>query len=211
MNNIIDYSIGFTDGVEKGKPIFLEKLASTTSDFLNMYIDSAAKSNPQFLHHVYEWYQSGNPDSRLFEIKFNIKGGNILFTSQFKQSQSIANGAREPFYDKANIMENGGNLRIAPKNAQVLAFQINGEDVFTPNPVTIKNPGGRVQGEFENIFDQFFSRYFSQSFLQSSGLIKHLETPSEFSKKLSSGAKQGKSAGISAGYTWVTNAKVGVE
>ena len=166
MNNVIDYSIGFLDGTQKGKNEFLKQLGNMTIEGLKRFIDIQAKLSPGALHHVYEWYKVGSPKGRLYDITMVTKGDSIMFNSSFSQSRTLKKGSSEPFYDKAAIMENGISVTIEPKNAKVLAFQIDGEDVFTPNPVTVDNPGGDdVEGSYEKVFNSFFKNYFSQSFL----------------------------------------------
>jgi hypothetical protein len=109
-------------------------------------------------------------------------------------------------------MENGIPVTIRPKNKSVLAFEDNGEQVFTKQPVTVENPGGdQVQGSYEKVFDSFFRSYFSQIFLRSSGLIDYLESPKAYKNNFKAGSKQGKSKGIQTGYNWILNATIGVE
>ena len=57
MKNIIDYSIGFLDGVQAGKTQFLHNMGIMTVEILKEYIDSNARVNPKALHHIYEWYK----------------------------------------------------------------------------------------------------------------------------------------------------------
>lgn len=211
MNNVVDYSIGFIDGTNKGKVVFLKILGEQTSDILNKYIDASARSNPQFLHHVYEWYKVGSPYARLFDIKFIVSKDTLSFISSFKQSESLKDGSRVPFYDKAKIMEEGMTVVIEPRTRSFLAFEDNGELVFTSDSVVVTNPGGNTEGEYARVFDQFFTKYFTQAFLRSSGLLRHLETPTEFSVGFKEGSKLGKSAGVKRGYRWITDIKVGVE
>lgn len=54
INNIIQYSFGFLDGVQKGKKIFLDRLGKGVVFALGQYIDVQARGNPSALHHVYE-------------------------------------------------------------------------------------------------------------------------------------------------------------
>ena len=211
MNNIVDYSIGFIDGTNKGKTVFLQMLGEEVSDLLGQYIDASARSNPQFLHHVYEWYKVGSPDARLYDIKFVTSKDRLSFISSFKQSQTVKDGSREPFYNKAAIMEEGRTLVIEPRTRSFLAFEDDGELIFTSDAVVVTNPGGKTEGEFARVFDQFFTKYFTQAFLRSSGLLRHLEVPTEFKIGIKKGAKIGKSAGVTAGYKWITDIKVGVE
>ena len=209
MQNIIDYSLGFLDGVKKGKNIFLNKLGNEVIDILKQYIDSSARVSPSTLHHVYEWHETGSPNARLFDINYTISNLGLSFKSTFSQSRSIQNGSREPFYNKANIMETGMSVTIVPKNAQVLRFEVDGEPVYTKNPVTVDNPGGNTQGQFEKVFDSFFSRYFTQAFLRSSGILNELGRPTAYKNNLRSGAKIGRNKGLDTGYRWIANVKVG--
>lgn len=208
MNNIIEYSAGFIDGIELGKKEFLNNLGFAVEDAASSFIDTMAKLDPQRLHHVYEWYRSGSSDARLFDIKYTVSNLGLSFTSEFKQSSTIKNGSRVPFYNKAAIMESGQSVTIAPRESTVLAFDVNGETIFTKNPVTVDNPGGNVQGQYANVFDMFFSRYFSQSFLKVSGLYDYFDNPRVFKDNLRRGKRSGRSQGLTTGYRWVVNAKV---
>jgi hypothetical protein len=107
-------------------------------------------------------------------------------------------------------MEEGIPVTIRPRLAQALAFDDNGETIFTKSPVRVDNPGGtQVEGGFERVFDMFFNRYFSQAFLRVSGVAKYLENPQVYKKDMQAGKKMGKSKGISTGYRWIVNAGVG--
>jgi hypothetical protein len=159
------------------------------------------------MHHVYEWYQTGSPDARLFDISYRVVGPGISFNSSFRQSSSVKAGSNVPFYDKARIMELGIPVTIKPVRSQVLVFEDGAETVFTRNPVTVNNPGGSgVEGGFQKVFDSFFTRYLSQSVLQSSGLVRYLSNPIAYKKNFSRGVKSGRSAGLQAGYRWILGA-----
>lgn len=212
MNNIIDYSLGFLDGVKLGKQKFLKNLGEGTIEVLKQYIDSHAKMNPEMLHHVYEWYQIGSPNARLYDLSFTISNLGLSIKSQFKKSQSLARGSTTPFLNKAQIMELGKTVKVTPKNNGVLAFEDDGESVFTKKEVTIKNPGGdNVAGSYQKVFDEFFNIYFRQSLLRASGLYDYISKPSLYKKNLAAGAKAGRPKGLSTGYTWIANATIGVE
>jgi hypothetical protein len=209
MKNIMDYSIGFMDGVGRGKTQFLENLGKSSIEAIKEYIDSMARVDNQMLHHVYEWSQTGSPDARLFDINYIAKQNGLSMSYTFRQSSSIKNGSKVPFYDKARIMEEGIPVTIKPKAASVLAFDDNGEKIFTKNPVSVDNPGGSmVAGSFEKTFDRFFQIYFSQVFLHSSGIIDYLKNPTVFKKNLNAGKSGGRSTGLSTGYRWIVNAGV---
>jgi hypothetical protein len=210
MNNIVDYSIGFLEGVQKGKTVFLKTMGMQTVELMKQFIDSNARVNPDMLHHIYEWNQVGSPGARLYDISYTTSNLGLSFRSSFSQSTSVKNGSRTPFYDKARIMEEGIPVTIRPKAAQVLAFEDNGETVFTQGPVKVDNPGGtEVQGGFEKVFDMFFNRYFSQAFLRASGVAQYLENPILYKKDMQAGKKMGKAKGVSTGYRWIANAGVG--
>jgi hypothetical protein len=124
-------------------------------------------------------------------------------------SKSVKEGSKVPFYNKAEVMENGIPVIISPVYSSVLVFDDNGEKGFTRKPVRIENPGGKeAQGSFEKVFDQFFDRYFTQAFLQTSKIMQHLSVPDEYYKNWSKAKKSGRAAGIAAGYRWVTQAGV---
>jgi len=210
MNNIVNYSLGFLEGVQRGKTVFLKTLGMETVEIMKEFIDSNARVNPQMLHHVYEWTMTGSPDARLYDISYTTSNLGLSFKSSFSQSRSIKDGSRTPFYDKARIMEEGIPVTIRPKVAQVLAFDDNGETVFTRGPVEILNPGGtEVEGGFEKVFDMFFNKYFSQAFLRTSGVARYLENPQVYKKDMPAGKKMGKAKGLSTGYRWIANAGMG--
>jgi hypothetical protein len=210
MNNIVNYSVGFLEGIQKGKTVFLKTLGLQTVETMKEFIDSNARVNPQMLHHIYEWNQTGSPSARLYDISYTTSNLGLSFRSSFSQSTSIKDGSRTPFYDKARIMEYGIPVTIRPKAAEVLAFDQNGETVFTKGPVQVLNPGGNaVEGGFEKVFDMFFNRYFSQAFLRTSGIAQYLENPVVYKKDMQAGKTMGKTKGLSTGYRWIANAGMG--
>lgn len=209
MKSIIDYSLGYLDGVNAGKTIFFRNMGEQTSVLLGEYIDASSRMDPQGLQHVYEWYQTGSPEGRLFDVSYTVSNLGLSFSSTFKQSNTIKDGSNVPFYNKAKIMEDGIPVTIRPKNSEVLAFEDNGETVFTRSEVRVSDPGGnQAQGQYEKIFDSFFSKYFTQAFLKTSGIQEYLKNPTLYKKNLSSAKRGGKSAGYSTGFKWIANAGV---
>jgi hypothetical protein len=207
MSHIIQYAEGYLEGIQAGKPVMLSKMGKTIKQLLEEYVDSNARVDPQRLHHVYEWYRTGSPEARLFNITSAVYNGGLTIKSTFSQSRSIANGATTPFYDKASIMESGIPITIKPTRSDVLVFNDNGETIFTRNQVTIDNPGGEaVQGSFADIVDTFFDRYLSQSYLLQSGFSAHLKNPIDFKNNLSKGKVGGKAIGRQIGYNWIVKA-----
>lgn len=210
LTNIVNYSFGFLEGAQKGKRIFLNNLGESIIETLANYIDTNARMNTEALHHVYEWYQTGSPAARLFDLNYTISNVGLSVKSSFKQSNSIKANSNVPFYDKARIMENGIPVTITPKKSKVLVFNDGGETVFVSKPVKVNNPGGpNVQGSYQAVFDSFFRNYFTQAFLKSSGLFNYIENPVIYKKNFAAGAKGGKAVGQKAGYTWIINAKIG--
>lgn len=210
MRGLIDYSIGYLQGIERGKTEFFGQLGLSVIEILKEYVDTNARLSPEMLHHVYEWNRTGSPDARLFDINYTISNLGLSFRSTFSQSKSIQAGSKEPFYDKARIMEQGIPVTIKPKTSKVLAFDVDGETVFTPNEVSVERPGGaEAQGGFERTFDTFFERYFTQAFMRSSGLLDYLKSPVLYKKNLKAGIRGGKAIGIETGYRWIVNAGLG--
>ncbi len=210
--NIANYSLGFLEGAQKGKKVFLDNLGRGVIFALGQYVDVEARANKEALHHVYEWYQTGSPQARLFDITYTVSNLGLSLNSTFRQSRTIQQDATTPFYNKAKIMENGIPVVIRPKKNSVLRFYEGGETVFTSKPVTVRNPGGnQVEGSFERIFDEFMTRYFTQAFLRASGISDYISNPVMYKKNLPAGAKQGRPKGVSTGYKWITNAKIEVE
>lgn len=211
MNNVIRYTEGFLEGAQVGKKKFLFILGEKVKEVLEQYIDSNARVNPEALKHVYEWYQNGSPEARLFDIDYTVSNLGLSFKSSFRQSTQIKAGSREPFYNKAKIMENGVGVKIKPKYAKYLAFEVpGGRTVFTKGPVRVNNPGGDdARGGFEKTFDEFFTKYFTQAFLSSSGLLAKFSNPIAYKRDLPLAKRTGRAAGVRSGYRWVANMEIG--
>jgi len=206
INNILNYSTGFLEGVQKGKAALYTSLAPKIAEMASQFIDANAKMSPELLHHIYEWHKIGSPEARLFDIDYQISGAGITFTSSLKQSSSIKQGSNVPFYNKAMIMEQGVGVTIKPKKANVLRFEIDGQEVYTSREVRVENPGGQTQGQFDKVISNFFGVYFRQSFLNSSGLLQYFKFPQDYKKNMSAAKRGGRSLGIKTGYQWVANA-----
>lgn len=208
--NIYRYSVGFLDGVNKGKSKFLANLGLDVVQVLKQYVDAEARSNPKALHHIYEWYQTGSPNARLYDFTYTVSNLGLSFKSNFRQSSTIANNSYVPFYDKARMMEEGSPITISPKKSDKLVFEINGETIFTGNDVTVENPGGDyVAGSFERVVDEFFNMYFRQSFIRSSGLYSYINNPIVYKQNILSGSKNGRPKGVETGFKWIVNARIG--
>lgn len=212
LNNVLNYSLGFIDGAEKAKPIFLDNLGKSVVAVLGQYIDTEAKGNPSALHHVYEWYRTGSPSARLFNITYIVNRSGLSLNSTFSQSRSASANSNTPFYNKARIMENGTPVVIRPTSNKPLVFEDGGQTVYSKKPITVRNPGGdEVLGSFERVFDEFITRYFTQAFLRASGIFDYIKKPTIYKKNFAAGAKTGRQKGISTGFKWLTNARIEVE
>jgi hypothetical protein len=105
-------------------------------------------------------------------------------------------------------MEAGIPVKISPKNSQVLAFNDNGEQVFTKKPVVVNKPGGQaVEGQFESNFENFFSIYLSQSIFDVTG-FDHLKSSRVFKDNIRRGVSGGRSVGLTTGRRWITGSKI---
>lgn len=206
INNIMNYSTGFLEGVHRGKTEFYMSLAPKISELAAQFVDVNARMSPELLHHVYEWQRTGSPEARLFDLDYKVSKVGITFTSSLKQSVSIKEGSNVPFYNKARIMEEGIGVTIKPKRASALRFEIDGTEVYTSREVRVENPGGQTQGQFENVLNNFFGVYFRQSFLNSSGLLQYFKYPQTYKKNMPSAKRGGRSLGLKTGYRWVADA-----
>ncbi len=204
MNNIVAYSEGFLEGVQRGRKTMMENFAGEIKESFREYVDSMARVNPQMLHHVYEWEGVGDPSARLFEINCQVSGDGISASGEFRQSTSVKRGSRVPFFNKAEVMERGMPVTIRPVQAEVLSFKDGIKDVFVKGEVSVQNPGGaETTGGFARTFDEFFGAYFSQVFLLSSNVWQNAGNPVDFARNLNKGKNMGRSAGITAGQVWI--------
>lgn len=212
LTNIVKYSTGFLEGAQSGKKVFLDNMGSRVIEALNRYVDAMARSDREALQHVYEWYQTGSPAARLFDLTYTVSNVGLSVKSSFTQSRSISKDSSTPFYDKARIMELGIPVTIKPKRASALVFEDAGQTVFTKKPITVHNPGGTdAQYGYGMVFDSFFENYFTQAFLKSSGLTDYIANPIVYKKNFAAGARVGKSLGNKVGYAWIINARIGIE
>lgn len=205
LMNVTEYSMGFIEGAQLGKPMLLRNLGTVIKEMLESFIDASARVNPTKLQHVYEWYQSGNPGSRLFNVDVIVSGVGLTFNANFTQSTSIKAGSSVPFYDKAKIMESGNPVTIKPVRAEKLVFDVDGKTVFTKGPVEVSDPGGAAaQDGLSDTFKEFFINYVSQSVFYTAGISEHLRVPREFDLYFPTAKTGGKSAGVSAGIRWIS-------
>jgi hypothetical protein len=210
LKNVTQYSNGFVDGIDMQKIILMNRLGEYVVDLLGKYIDAQARGNPDALHHVYEWGAVGSSGGRLFKMNAAASSNHIVITGNFLPSSSISDTATEPFVDKANIMENGIGITIAPRDSDFLAFEADGMTVFTMNEVYVANPGGDgVAGSFGRVVEDFFGNYFTRMLLKP--FLNELSTAEEFTQFFAQGARSGYSVGVRAGQKYINSAGVAIE
>lgn len=209
MNNVIKYSDGFITETRSSRHRIASKVAKTSINSFYQYLDGLARVHPGMLHHVYEWGEVGNPGSRLYQLKMSISSaGTVRVNSSFLQSTSIPDNGTEPFYDKAEVMEEGQTVVVSEKEAQALFFEVDGEEVFRRGPIVIPNPGGQeVRGSFVKAFNEFYTSYFSQIYLRSINFYKALENPTAYRKNFTAASKShsAKSIGRKSALEWIAS------
>jgi hypothetical protein len=125
--------------------------------------DARARANKDRFHHLYEWDKTGSGGDRLFRLISRHLGTDAFEISyEYLESNLPVPNSGHIFRDKARIMEEGIEVTVAPKNASVLMFEIDGEQVVTANPVVIPNPGGDL---VKNALREEFMMYFRPSVL----------------------------------------------
>ena len=173
IRNTIEYSQGFLQEFKNSEQQILSDVMNAATDIFYEDLDQAARANPEAFHHIYEWYQVGEPSARLVELDAQLKGKVARLSAFFLESFSLPENnpgeTYEPFSWKAEVMEYGRTVQIVPKNVDNLLFTIGREQIFTKGPIIVSNPGGDlVQGSFTNFFNQFFSqKYFINKVLYS--------------------------------------------
>lgn len=208
LNSAVGYSNGFLDGAKSAQPKMMKNVSYKVKEILYAFIDSMARTDPESLHHVYEWMQVGNSSARLYTLDCIVTGSRMSFSYEFSQSKSIKSGSNVPFYDKARIMESGIPVTIRPVKATTLVFEKDGRTIFTKKPIDVDTPGGpSVAGSFGETVKMFFDSYISQSLLDVTGIRSQLKDVSDFRKNFSSGKKGGYSVGFATGNKWMS--KVG--
>lgn len=198
LNNTVSYSYSFLDGVQMERQTFNRFLGGMAVEALGKYIDVKARAYPSKLHHVYEPGNVGNQSMRLFNFTIDASPTQIKIGGSFLPSKKAPMNDGEPFSQKASIMENGIGILISPVNSDVLAFEDEGEMVFTANSIFIEHPGGdEVAGSFGETINDFFESYFTVAVLRP--LIKDLSSAEEFVNNFVAGTKSPRVAGVKAG------------
>ena len=201
VKRVTEYTKGYMEGLEAGKAALMQKIGVEVSALAGEYIDAMAGGSPASLHHVYEWGSIGG--SRLFDINFAASSSTVSFTSDFRQSGSVAPTATVPFYNKAEVMESGQSVTITPQPGGVIRFFGDEGVVYTPNSVFVASPGGAATtGGFQRAIDTFFSSYLESLIM--GGLLQQIANLDNFD--IGGG---GYGAGYSAGMAKISRVSIG--
>jgi hypothetical protein len=213
LNNLVKYSDGFIKETKAKQGYVASKIAGASIDGFYDYLDNLARTNPGMLHHVYEWGQVGNPGARLVELKKQISQNSAGVEARLLQSSSIPDGGSEPFYNKAQVMEEGITVVINEVNAKALFFEVDGEEFFRTGPIVISNPGGEaVRGQFLKNFETFYNEYLDNVYLESIRFYDHFRNASPYVKNFAAGVKGGgESVGKKTALSWIMSAPGGSE
>jgi hypothetical protein len=153
----------------------------------------------------------GDPMGRLFDLTMSPNKTSAVITAEFLESDVPSPTSSEPFYDKAEIMEDGRTVTINQVEAKALFFEIDGEEFFRSGPIVIANPGGEAtRGSFLQAFDEFYGSYFTEVHLKAIRFYKYFSNPKVFETYFGSAARGGaKSKGKKAALSWIMNAPGG--
>ncbi|MFZ9241659.1 MAG: hypothetical protein ACO295_00500 [Sediminibacterium sp.] len=193
LNNLVDYNAGYIKEIKMSKQKIEKVMAITSINAFYQYLDGLARLHPGMLHHVYEWGEIGNPSQRLFDLDIrSTRGGATSVFAEFLQSNTVPENGTEPFYNKAQIMEDGIPVVIKEKNAQALFFESEGQEFFRLGPIVIENPGGsEVRGSFVRAFEEFYNVYFTQVYLRAIKFYKHFEKSDAYRRNIKAASKSG--------------------
>lgn len=139
----------------KQKPRIQQSGLKMLGKYFEAYVDNIARSNPRKYHHIYEFDQTGSPNSRLFASSVS-QDAMPKISYSFKESK-VPSKSGYVFKNKAYVMEHGLPLNIKPRNSDYLVFEYKGE-VYSKRAVFVANPGGtEVQGSFAELFYRFMN------------------------------------------------------
>jgi len=206
IQGVIDYSDGFLKESKAKESTIASKLGSISIEGFYDYLDGLARTNPGMLHHVYEWGQVGNPESRLVELKKILSRSSVDIDANFLQSSSVPEGGSEPFYDKVTVMEEGIPVTVQAVEAKAMFFEYQGEEFFTAGPIVIENPGGEAtRGSFVVAFEEFYNNYFDQVYLRSIRFYDHFKQSKAYKENFGRAAKSSgpRSIGRTTALKWI--------
>lgn len=212
LNNLVQYSDGFIKETKAQESTVTKRLAKSSIDGFYEYMDQLARVNPGMLHHVYEWGRSGDPNSRLFDLKVALSKNNAVITSEFLTSEVPSDTSNEPFYEKARIMEDGIPVVIQEVQAQALFFEIDGIEYFRAGPIVIENPGGpEVRGSFVEQFEEFYNSYLDDVYLKAIRFYQYFMDAKEYERNFNTAMKSTNAyqMGRKTALSWIENMPVG--
>lgn len=185
--NLSNYQLHLVTNLHSDKIITSKvsrSAAGIITEYFNNYYDSLARRNKYLHKHVYEFGQGGDKDNRLFKANISATGNAALIKYSFLTSKK-PNKNGQVFRNKAMIMEQGKPVIISPKKSSVLAFEINGQKVFTSRTIKIRYPGGkRVAGSFTKKLNEFMKSDKAKIVLQSSGFFKTIDNGIKLESKI---------------------------
>lgn len=209
LNNLVAYSEGFIKETKAKESYVASKLGATSIEAFYQYLDGLARTNPGMLHHVYEWGQVGNPGARLVELKKSFGSNKVNISADLLQSDSVPENGRTPFFDKAEVMEEGIPVVVNEVEAQALFFQVDGQEFFRAGPIVIENPGGEAtRGSLVNAFEEFYNVYFDKVFLKAIRFYDHFSYARDYEKNFAAAMRSGNAAamGRQSALSWILNA-----
>ena len=211
LKNTVEYSGAFMTELKRNQDYLNAKVGEESIDAFYEYLDSLARLHPGMLHHVYEWGQLGDPMGRLFDLTMSANQTSAVITADFLESSIPSPTSSEPFYDKAQIMEDGQTVTINQVDAKALFFEIDGEEFFRSGPIVIANPGGQAtRGSFIQAFNEFYGSYFTEVHLKAIRFYQYFANPKAFETYFASATKGGAaSKGRKAALSWIMNAPGG--
>lgn len=143
----------------------------------NEYIDAKARTSPKSFHHVYEWGKTGDASGRLFKLnKISENGLSFKINYELLDSKSFVpattSNHRHVFIKKAEVMEQGKTVIIAPRFSERLVFKLDGETIYMPKgrSVTVTKPGGvATKNSFLFAYRHFFTGQLVNNSIKRSG------------------------------------------
>lgn len=192
--NLTEYEYGYIEGLQQGSATLATIIGEATIAALYEYIDASAPLNPGKLAHVYEPGMIGHPDGRLFNFSLEQAGNYITIAGKFLESHVASTSEGEPFRERAEIMEAGTSITIAPKNGNVLVFMDDGELVFTSSSVFVEHPGGPdAEQAFGDTVYQFLNTYATKEVI--APIIGRVTSMKAFSDNTAQGMREGRPLG----------------
>ena len=193
IDSLADYAQGFVEEIkESGEPVIANSLSRVAVEAGYKFIDSMARTHYDQLHHVYEWYQTGDPGARLFQLDRRARGKSVVnISARFLPStQPMLNSPNHVFWNKAQVMESGQSVDIYPINGPYLkypwGYSFSGGRAgswVTSSHSYVPSPGGPATTHgFQKTFEAF-AEYFSSSFGKGeSGVLDKLKNLGQYFK-----------------------------